>query len=65
MIDISNTYFGCPPQKSAIKHQFQKLDKDKNSPILISNDEIKNNNGFFVFRKHNLIFLKFFLILYT
>ena len=33
MTDISNTYFGCPPEKSAIEDQFQKLDKDKNDRI--------------------------------
>ena len=33
MTDISNTFFGCAPEKAAIETQFQKLDKDKNDKI--------------------------------
>ena len=33
MTDISKTYFGCLPEKSAIEAQFKKIDRDKNEKI--------------------------------
>ena len=33
MKDISRTFYGCEPEKSAIETQFEKLDKDKSKGI--------------------------------
>ena len=33
MTDISQTFFGCKPEKGAIESQFSQLDKDKNNRI--------------------------------
>ena len=36
MKDISKTIFGCDPEKGALESQFEKLDKDKNNKIDIT-----------------------------
>ena len=36
MKDIAKTIFGCDPEKGALESQFEKLDKDKNNKIDLS-----------------------------
>ena len=36
MRDIAKTFFGCEPELAAIESQFQKLDKDGNNRIDMS-----------------------------